>query len=70
MKCPKCGIEMQITNSKLRFEGDTSEQTETKAYRVLTLKCRNKQCSGHEETQEHSNECEWDREHDHERTHE
>lgn len=53
MKCPKCSIEMQIINSKLRFEGDESPDTETKAIRVLTLKCRNKQCSGHEEVIEH-----------------
>ena len=53
MKCPKCNIEMQIIKSNLRFEGDTSPDTQTKAIRVLTLKCRNKQCSGHEETVEH-----------------
>lgn len=53
MKCPKCGIEMQITDSKLRFEGDTSVDTETKAFKVLTLKCRNKQCVGHTEEIEH-----------------
>ncbi len=49
MKCPKCNIEMQITKSNLRFEGDNSPDTETKAYRVLTLECRNPQCIGHKE---------------------
>ncbi len=49
MKCPLCNIEMQIRNSALRFEGDTSPTEETKAYRVLTLECRNPQCSGHTE---------------------
>ena len=53
MKCPKCNIEMQIISNKLRFEGDEIPDTETKAIRVLTLKCRNTQCSGHEETVEH-----------------
>lgn len=53
MKCPKCGIEMQIISNKLRFEGDTSPDTRTKAIRVLTLKCRNKQCVGHTEVVEH-----------------
>ena len=53
MKCPKCNIEMQIIKSNLRFEGETSAEKQTKAIRVLTLKCKNKQCSGHEETVEH-----------------
>lgn len=44
---------MQIVSSNLRFEGDESPTTKTKAFRVLTLKCRNKQCSGYEETIEH-----------------
>lgn len=52
MKCPLCDIEMQIKGSTLRFEGDTSPDTETKAYRVLTLECRNPQCKGHTETVE------------------
>lgn len=46
MKCPHCNIEMQITKSHLRFEGDKSPDTETKAYRVLTLQCRNPNCIG------------------------
>jgi hypothetical protein len=50
MKCPKCGIEMNIADSRLRFEGDNSPDTPTKAIRVLTLKCRNPQCTGYTET--------------------
>jgi hypothetical protein len=54
MRCPKCNIEMKIISNKLRFEGDKSPDTTTKAIRVVTLKCRNKQCSGHEEVVEHT----------------
>lgn len=54
MKCPNCNVEMQIISNKLRFEGDESPDTETKAIRVLTLKCRNTQCVGHTEVVEHT----------------
>lgn len=48
MKCPLCNIEMRIVKSAVRFENDDTPDFQTKAYRVLTLKCRNPQCTGYE----------------------
>lgn len=48
MKCEVCGMEAYISNKRLKFEGDESPDTETKAFNELTYKCRNKQCSQYE----------------------
>lgn len=39
---------MFITNSKIVVDGDKSEQTTTKVFNELTLKCLNKNCTGYE----------------------
>ena len=48
MQCKKCGMEAFISGKKLKFEGDASPETETKAYNEITFSCRNKQCSNFE----------------------
>lgn len=44
MECKKCGMEAIISDKQLRFEGDESPSTETKAYYALTYRCRNRHC--------------------------
>lgn len=45
MKCPKCSKALQIANSKMEFEGDKSTDTETKAFQVMQMVCKNPSCS-------------------------
>ena len=47
MLCNKCGLEMQVTDSRNVVSGDQSPEEETRLYTVLTLECKNKQCSAY-----------------------
>ena len=44
MKCPKCGMDAIISEARNVAEGDHSPDTQTRIYRVLTFRCRNRQC--------------------------
>jgi hypothetical protein len=56
MICDKCGLEMRVTGSRNVVTGDKSPDEETRLYTVLTLECRNKQCSAYGQKKEVSNE--------------
>ena len=43
-KCPKCNGTLSIAKSHIKFEGDNSPDTETKAYNVLDMICTNPRC--------------------------
>jgi len=45
MKCSKCGLDGIISSKKLRFEGDSDEDTQTKAFYEMTFTCRNPNCT-------------------------
>lgn len=45
MICDICKCEMRITGKKLVFEGDSSPDTETKAFMDLTFECKNPKCT-------------------------
>lgn len=45
MKCVKCNCNLTIASSKITFEGDTSADTETKAFNNLTMVCVNPLCA-------------------------
>lgn len=49
MLCPVCKTEMRIESSRITYEGDESPETETKAFRISTLKCRNKKCRNYDQ---------------------
>lgn len=44
MQCNSCGLDGMITSQVLRFAGDDSPETQTKAYYDLTFTCRNPNC--------------------------
>lgn len=56
MICDKCGLEMRVTDSRNVVTGDKSPEEETRLYTVLTLACKNKQCSEYGRKTEISNE--------------
>jgi hypothetical protein len=45
MLCEKCGLEMRVTGSRNVVTGDTSPDDTTRLFTVLTLECRNPNCS-------------------------
>jgi len=44
--CSKCGNEMFITGGRISVTGDTSPDTETEVWRILTYTCQNPKCNG------------------------
>lgn len=45
MKCSKCGLDGIISSKKLRFEGDSDKDIQTKAFYDMTFTCRNPNCT-------------------------
>ncbi|WP_313528799.1 hypothetical protein [Anaerotignum sp.] len=45
MKCEKCGLDGMISSKDLKFEGDKSPDTPTKAFYDMKFTCRNPNCS-------------------------
>lgn len=45
MKCSKCGLDGIISSKKLRFEGDSDKDMQTKAFYDMTFTCRNPNCT-------------------------
>lgn len=44
MKCPKCQVELRITNSRNVVENDDTPDVPTRLFVVQELKCLNKNC--------------------------
>ena len=42
--CASCGLEKRVTGSSVVVRGDSSPDTQTRVYNVLTLECRNPNC--------------------------
>ena len=56
MLCDKCGLDMRVVSGRNVITGDKSPDEATKLYTVLTLECRNKQCTAYKKQIEISNE--------------
>ena len=46
-KCRKCNCTLSIAKAHMEFEGDSSRNTETKAFNVLDMVCTNPKCSNY-----------------------
>ena len=44
MKCPECGVEGMIWESRTEVTGDSSPQEQTQVWTVLRYRCRNPNC--------------------------
>lgn len=47
MKCPKCQVELRITNSRNVVENDDTPDVPTRLFVVQELKCLNKNCDNY-----------------------
>ncbi len=54
--CPECGCSLRITGSKNVVEGDSSKDTETRLFNVLTMECMNPRCAAFGNKKEIRNE--------------
>jgi hypothetical protein len=56
MICEQCGLDMRVVGSRNVITGDKSPDEATRLFTVLTLECKNKQCSAYGQKKEVSNE--------------